>query len=106
KIDKRELRLDWREPAEVAERRVRAFSPSPGVVARARGTELKIWSAAVAAGNGEPGEVLAADPGILRVACAQGALAVPELQRPGGKRLRAAEFLRGFPLSPGERFET
>jgi methionyl-tRNA formyltransferase len=41
----------------------------------------------------------------VRVACGEGALLVTELQRPGGKRLRAAEFLRGFALSAGERFE-
>jgi methionyl-tRNA formyltransferase len=41
----------------------------------------------------------------VRVACGSGALRLTELQRPGGKRLRAADFLRGFPLSAGERFE-
>ncbi len=106
KLDKHEFRVDWRESAAMADRRVRAFNPSPGAGARLRGTDLKIWRGAVASGKGEPGEVLGADAGGLRVACGEGALLATELQRPGGKRLRAGEFLRGFPLSAGERFET
>lgn len=105
KPDRREFRVDWRETAAQVDRRVRAFNPAPGAQARLRGTDLKIWSCTVAQGKGEPGEVLSTDGDGLRVACGEGALEVTELQRPGGKRLRTAEFLRGFALSPGERFE-
>lgn len=105
KPDKREFRLDWRQDARRVDRRVRAFNPSPGAGARVRGVDLKIWSCALAPGEGEPGEVLSADTGGLCVACGEGALRVTELQRPGGRRLHAAEFLRGFPLAAGERFE-
>jgi len=106
KIDKREAIVDWRQSAAMVDRQVRAFNPSPGVRARVRGVELRIWRSAAAAGSGAPGEVLNADEAGLRIACAQGVLLVSELQRAGGKRLQAAEFLRGFPLSAGERFET
>ncbi len=106
KPDRREFRVDWREDAVKVDRRVRAFNPAPGAGARLRGVDLKIWSCTVAAGKGEPGEVLGTDEGGLRVACGEGALIVTELQRPGGKRLRTPEFLRGFALSAGERFET
>jgi methionyl-tRNA formyltransferase len=106
KPEKHEFRVDWRENAVAVDRRVRAFNPSPGAGARLRGVDLKIWSCAVAAGKGEPGEVLSADRLGLCVACGEGALRVTELQRSGGKRLHAAEFLRGFSLSAGERFET
>jgi methionyl-tRNA formyltransferase len=105
KPDKREFRVDWREDAVKVDRRVRAFNPTPGAQARLRGVDLKIWTCTVATGEGEPGEVLGADERGVRVACGEGALLVTELQRPGGKRLRAAEFLRGFALSAGERFE-
>jgi len=105
KLDKREFRIDWRETAVAVERRVRALHPSPGAVARLRGTELKIWSGALAVGQAEPGVVLSADESGVCVACGEGALKVTEFQRPGGRRLRAAEFLRGFPVSTGERFE-
>ena len=105
KLDKRESRVDWREDAVALRRRVRAFNPAPGSRASLRGVELKIWSCTPTTGSGRPGEVLSADPDGISVACGSGALKLIELQRPGGKRLRAAEFLRGFPLSPGERFE-
>jgi len=105
KLDKRESRVDWRESAVAVSRRVRAFNPSPGARARLRGIELKIWRCAVVPGRGVPGEVLNAHPSGVLVACGEGALLVTELQRSGGKRLAAAEFLRGFPLSAGERFE-
>ena len=106
KLDKREARVDWREDALAVHRRVRAFNPVPGARASVRGTELKIWSCTPATGSGRPGEIIRAEPEGVSVACGSGALKLTELQRPGGKRLRAAEFVRGFPLSPGERFET
>jgi len=105
KLDRREARVDWRVSAVMVNRRVRALNPSPGADARVRGVELKIWRCATAAGQGEPGEVLSPDPRGLCVACGEGSVVVTELQRSGGKRLPAAEFLRGFPLSAGERFE-
>ena len=105
KLDRREARVDWRESAVSVNRQVRALNPSPGADARVRGVELKIWRCATAAGRGNPGEILGAGPRGLRVACGEGALVVTELQRSGGKRLPAAEFLRGFPLSAGECFE-
>jgi methionyl-tRNA formyltransferase len=105
KLDKRDARVDWRESAVTVNRQVRALNPSPGADARMRGVEVKIWRCDTAAGRGKPGEILSVGPRGLYVACAEGALVITELQRSGGKRLPAAEFLRGFPLSSGERFE-
>jgi methionyl-tRNA formyltransferase len=106
KIGKHELRLDWTRSATELERRVRAFNPAPGAAARAGGAELKIWRAAVAAARGEPGAVIDADATGILVACGEGALRLLELQRAGGRRLPAAAFQRGFPLAPGDRFQT
>jgi methionyl-tRNA formyltransferase len=70
------------------------------------GVDLKIWRCSAGAGRGAPGEVLHADSsGSFVVACGEGAVVLDELQRSGGKRLLASEFLRGFPLSAGERFD-
>ncbi len=104
KLDKREAELDWRRPALELARAVRAFNPFPGAVAACNGVALKIWSARPADGRAEPGAVLAADATGILVACGDGALLLTELQKPGGKRLPAADFLRGFPLHPGSRF--
>jgi methionyl-tRNA formyltransferase len=49
--------------------------------------------------------VLSADEHGVRVACGEGVLCITELQRAGGKRLNAADFLRGFPITAGQCFE-
>jgi methionyl-tRNA formyltransferase len=105
KIEKRETRIDWSEAADAICRRVRAFSPSPGASARVRDTELKIWGCSTGAGQGDPGSILAAGREGLLVACGGGAVLVTELQRAGGRRLGAAEFLRGFALLAGDHFQ-
>ena len=103
RIRKSEAMLDWFKPAIALERAVRAFRPSPGAQSLLRGEVLKIWGARVAEGRGEPGTVLAAGPDGIRIACGQDALEITELQRAGGRRLPAGEFLRGSVITPGER---
>jgi len=105
KIDKLEARLDWSAPAVVLERKVRAMRPSPGALCTLHGEAVKVWRAELAEGNGVPGSVLAARPDGVLVACGEDALLLTELQRAGGKRLRAADFLRGVPVATGERLE-
>jgi methionyl-tRNA formyltransferase len=105
KIGRAEAALDWQRPAVEIERAVRAFNPFPGAVAGLRQVLVKVWRADVVPGRGEPGTVLAADADGIVVACGEAALRLVELQKPGGRRLAAVEFLRGFPLSPGERFD-
>jgi len=108
KIDKAEAALDWRQPAELLARRMRAFDPFPGASARLQGETLKIWGAQAVPGRGsvEPGTVVAVDGHGIGVACGDGSrLEITQLQRAGGKRLAAADFLRGFPLAAGARFE-
>ncbi len=110
KIDKAEAIVDWAEPAAVIERRFRAFDPFPGATAALGGETLKLWSARVIAPApaplAAPGTVLGADAEGITVACGQGNLLLTTLQRPGGKRMPAAQFLHGFGLRPGARFET
>ncbi len=108
KVDKAEARVDWRDDAEVIARRIRAFNPAPGAVSVLRGEAIKLWRAwpAVAAhGAGSPGTVMSASSEGITVACGRGALLLSELQRAGGKRLNAAQFLQGQPALVGERFD-
>ena len=102
KITKEEARLDFGQSAQVLGRRIRAFNPFPGAQAQVNGVTIKIWGAEAqdADTRALPGQVLAADAthGIV-VACKSGTLRLTELQKPGGKRLPAAEFLKGFPLA-------
>lgn len=103
KITKEEARLDFTLPADVLARKIRAFNPFPGANGMVDGVAVKIWHADAVDGNGAAGQVLQADAGGIVVACGSGALRLTELQKPGGKRLAAAEFLKGFALT-GLRF--
>lgn len=105
KLEKSETMLDWTRPAVELERAVRAYRPSPGAQVRFRGEALKVWRASLVACRGEPGTVLEAGPDGIVVACGDQALALAELQRPGARRLSAAELLRGWPIRSGERFD-
>jgi methionyl-tRNA formyltransferase len=96
KISKEEAKLDLSRPALELARKVRAFNPFPGAHAQAGGVTVKIWHAQAVDGKGKPGQVLSADAQGIVVACGEGALRLTELQKPGGKRLAAGEFLKGF----------
>ncbi|MDT1843203.1 methionyl-tRNA formyltransferase, partial [Acinetobacter baumannii] len=78
-------------PAEDLARKVRAFNPFPGANGVVEGVAVKFWFAEPVAGSGAPGQVLQADADGIVVACGRGALRVIELQKPGGKRLKAVE---------------
>ncbi len=105
KISKHEAVLDFRQPAVVLERRIRAFHPFPGAVAQIGDVALKVSAARLSTASGQPGEVLGADASGVTVACGEGALTFTELQKPGSKRLAAGPFLQGFPMTAGQRFE-
>jgi methionyl-tRNA formyltransferase len=108
KIGKHEAALDWRKPAAVLARQVRAFDPFPGGVGTLEdGTSIKIWAAVPveAQGNNAPGTIADVSPEGVVVACAEGALRLTQLQKPGGKRLPVREFLAGATLAAGQRFQ-
>ncbi len=105
KLGRQDGRLDWSEPAEELFRRVRAMNPWPGASARVNGTVLKIHSAGVSQEFGEPGTVLSAGPQGILVGTGRGCLVLQMVQLEGRKRLPAADFLRGFPLTPETRFD-
>lgn len=105
KIEKAEAALDWALPATVLARRVRAFDPFPGGATALAGEPVKVWAAhaeSAGTGAGQLGQVLAADAQGVRVQTGDGVLVLTALQRAGGKRLGAADFLRGFALAPGQ----
>ncbi|WP_116137237.1 methionyl-tRNA formyltransferase [Trinickia diaoshuihuensis] len=109
KIGKHEAALDWRLAAATLARKVRAFDPFPGGVATLEdGTAFKVWAAepahATSAGV-EPGTILAVSADGVVVACGEGALRLTQLQKPGGKRLPAREFLAGTALQAGQRLK-
>jgi len=104
KIEKAEAAIDWTRSAAELDRHIRAFNPFPGAQAQLAGQTVKLWAARPVAGDGEPGCVLAVDRQAVVIACGEGALAVNELQKAGGKRLPVQQFLAGHSLQPGDRF--
>jgi methionyl-tRNA formyltransferase len=109
KVDKSEAPIDWSHGAEVIERRIRAFDPFPGASCRLGEDLLKCWRAEVtdlpdATAAARAGEIVAVDRCGPTVACGTGALRLTELQRSGGRRLPAREFMSGQPLQPGMCF--
>ncbi|SET37617.1 methionyl-tRNA formyltransferase [Variovorax sp. OV084] len=107
KVEKHEALIDWAQPADAIVRRIRAFDPFPGANSPLDGETVKLW-AAHSAGSPEasaaPGTILAVSDAGVAVAAAGSVVNVTELQRPGGKRLPVADFLRGFDLKPGQVF--
>ncbi len=107
KIEKHEAAIDWRLDAASIVRRVRAFNPFPGATATLNGEVVKIWGAQPADGFTAmaPGTILAVAPAGIEVAAMHSIVNLTELQRPGGKRLPVADFLRGFDVQVGMQFE-
>ncbi len=106
KILKSESPIDWTQPAIVLERRMRAFDPFPGCEAVLDGEKLKLWRGTVVEmePGSVPGGVMSAGNGQLVIQCGEGQLRIDLLQRPGGRRMTAAEFLRGTAVSVGSVF--
>ncbi len=105
KLGKAEALIDWSKSARDLDRHIRAFNPFPGAQARLHGQPVKLWQAAAVAGTGEMGRILSVDRDSIVVACGEGALAVTELQKAGGRRLAVREFLAGHALRAGDRFD-
>lgn len=105
KIEKAESTIDWSLPARTLHQRVRAFDPFPGASTECAGEVIKVWRCEIDSNisftDKRWGQILSVDEQGVTVACGEGALRLTSLQRAGGKRLAAAEFLRGFDLQPG-----
>ncbi|MEY4584830.1 MAG: hypothetical protein RJB10_1327 [Pseudomonadota bacterium] len=115
KIEKTEAQIDWSQNAEVITRRIRAFNPFPGAVTTLNGEQIKVWGAEVGDNNlleagktYKNGQILAikSDVSTVFIACAaiNSVVNLTELQRPGGKRLKVADFVRGFDVQVGMCF--
>jgi methionyl-tRNA formyltransferase len=111
KIDKREAALRWCDDAATLARRIRAFDPFPGATAVMAGETVKLWSATAEWGADEqraspPGTVLDVEKDALRVAAGAGTvLRITCMQRAGGRRMPVEVLLRGWRVSPGDRFD-
>ncbi|MDO8458353.1 MAG: methionyl-tRNA formyltransferase [Burkholderiaceae bacterium] len=132
KIDKHEAAIDWAQDADQIVRRIRAFNPFPGAVTHLGGEHIKVWAAHGGGGieahiapdslntskNGQimlvAGDYIAVSviksiansmSNVEKNTAEKTVVCITELQRPGGKRLKVADFVRGFELKPGMCFE-
>lgn len=103
-LDKQMAVIDWSRSAHEIDCLIRGLNPWPIALTTLSGERLKVFAAEKAAGNGEPGTVLEADPKKgLTVACGEGALKLTEIQLVGGKRMKATDFLRGHVIEVGTK---
>jgi methionyl-tRNA formyltransferase len=99
KIDKSETRIDWTQPWNKVHDHCRGLSPYPGAWFELSGAgRIKVMRTTKGDGLGAPGRVL---DDKLMIACGQGSVRIVELQRAGGKPMKAGEFLRGSPVGRG-----
>ena len=97
-LDKTMSPIDWNKTAQQVHDHVRGLHPWPVATAVIGGTNFKIHSTVIVDGKGQPGEVLGLTKTGLRIACAEGAVEIQQLQTEGGKRMAAPDYFRGHPL--------
>ncbi len=116
KMEKTEAQIDWSQSAEVITRRIRAFNPFPGAVTSLNGEQIKVWGAELGDENlievgktYKKGQIIAVAAVFINCVAINSAVNkniysvvnLTELQRPGGKRLKVADFVRGFDVQIG-----
>jgi methionyl-tRNA formyltransferase len=98
KIDKAETRIDWTRPGQAVHDHIRGLSPFPGAWCELAGDRVKVLRTTKGEGSGTPGTALDDN---LTIACGSGSIRIVELQKAGGRPMRAEEFLRGTPVRAG-----
>lgn len=111
RLKKEDGAVDWSRPAAAIKNQVRALQPWPKSHTfwqRPDHEPVRLILSRVQvepdSGGGEPGTVLEAAGGRLVIATGDGGLAIDEIQPAGKRALSAADFLRGYPVQPGQRF--
>ena len=108
KLTRTDGRIDWSKTATEIDCLIRSYTPWPGTFTTLKlgdqPKQLKIHRAKNQP-NAEvcpaPGTIVSADNDGILVACGQGTLRLTEVQIEGGKRLSAADFLRGHAVEGG-----
>jgi methionyl-tRNA formyltransferase len=98
KLKREDGRIEWSEPAQTIERKIRAFNPWPGAFTKFDGRNLKIFSASIVDLSGKPGEILESRKEFI-IAAGERALSLGEVQLEGKRRMSATEFLPGHAVT-------
>ena len=102
KIQKTEAEIDWSQTVATIDRLIRAFNPFPGASSTLSGQSFKFWRARPLAkaladqyqGSHHPGSIVGKSKDGFVVWCKDGALEVLEIQKPGGRRTSAAQWIQ------------
>lgn len=109
KITPEHCRIDWSRGAVEIKNLVRGLSPAPGAFALLRGKILKIFKSEVIGEtlfSEDFGEVVESDTRKnVWVRTVKGFLSLLEVQPEGKRRMSIEEFIRGYRVKPGEKFE-
>ena len=106
-IDKSLGLIDWNKTAVEIERLIRGLNPWPSAFTYFNGKTVKIWGADVItdiSADKLPGEILEVTKDSIFVNTKENVLRIKELQLEGKKRLKTAEFLRGYKMVAGDKF--
>ena len=106
-ISKEDGLTDFNEPAEVIERKIRAYISWPACYSYLDGVQVKFYKADAvmdAEPDGEPGVIAETGKDYYDINCSEGRLRIYEQQMAGKKRMSAADFMRGRRLAAGDRF--
>jgi len=104
-LTKADSRIDWHNPAAAVHNHIRGLDPWPTATTTLDGKTLKLFrSSLLGSAFGAPGAARMTDKG-LEVSCAEGAVLVREVQAEGKRRMSAADFFRGHPLTDGAVLE-
>lgn len=108
KIDRQTARIDWTRPAAEVSCHIRAMDDAPGAWSMLDGEAVKLFRSTVTdeetTRRASPGTVVQADGGVV-VAAGEGSVCIAEVQPPGGRRMRATDWVHGHRIEPGQRFE-
>ena len=100
KLDKAESKINFSMPAEILERKIRAFNPYPAMFFEYEGERFKVMAANRAEAKGKSGEILECGNDLI-IATADGALQITQIQRQGKRTMSTDELLRGFSFTKG-----
>ena len=98
-LDKSLCPIDFHRTAQQVHDQVRGLQPWPVATMELQGKRFKVHETRIAAGKGEPGEILGLTKTGLVIACGEGAVEIRSLQAEGGKRMNAPDYFRGHPLN-------
>ena len=104
KIHKKDEIIDWNKKAFEIVNHINALSPFPGAKCRIKDETIKIIEAEVIENNEKADNGVIIDSPII-IKCAQNAVKINILQRPGKKAMQTKEVLNGWNIMKGLRVQ-